>query len=85
MQYCQDKDINRLVAEMIRTGWRFERGRHGKLRHPDGAGFITMPKTPATIDVCSILASASNSAKKASNPTDQMERFGRCCLETIER
>jgi hypothetical protein len=47
MQYCQDKDINRLVAEMIRTGWRFERGRHGKLRPPDGAGFITIPKTPS--------------------------------------
>lgn len=47
MQYCQDKDINRLVGEMVRTGWSFARGRHGKLRHPAGVGFITFSKTPS--------------------------------------
>lgn len=47
MQYCSDKDINQLVKEMVRTGWCFERGRHGKLRHPSGVGFITFPKTPS--------------------------------------
>jgi len=47
MRYCQDKDINRLVAEMVRSGWNFDRGRHGKLYHPAGQGFITIPKTPS--------------------------------------
>ena len=47
MRYCQDKDINRLVAEMVRSGWHFDRGRHGKLYHPAGQGFITVPKTPS--------------------------------------
>jgi hypothetical protein len=39
MHYCSDKDINRIVKELVRTGWRFEQGRHGKLRHPSGVGF----------------------------------------------
>lgn len=47
MRYCQDKDINRFVAEMVRSGWHFDRGRHGKLYHPAGQGFITIPKTPS--------------------------------------
>lgn len=47
MRYCQDKDINRLVAEMVRSGWHFDRGRHGKLYHPACQGFITIPKTPS--------------------------------------
>lgn len=47
MQYCQDKDINRFIAELIKSGWNFERGRHGKLRHPKGIGFLTIPKTPS--------------------------------------
>lgn len=47
MQYCKDKDINQLVKDMVRSGWRFEWGRHGKLLHPKGTGFITVPKTPS--------------------------------------
>lgn len=47
MRYCSDKDVDRLVGEMVRAGWRFDRGRHGKLRHPSGVGFITIPKTPS--------------------------------------
>lgn len=47
MHYCRDKDINRLVVEMIRSGWRYEQGRHGKLYHPAGFGFIAIPKTPS--------------------------------------
>lgn len=44
MQYSNDKDINLLIKGMVRSGWRFERGRHGKLYHPEGAGFVTFPK-----------------------------------------
>lgn len=47
MRYCNDKDINQLIKEMVRSGWRFEHGRHGKLCHPAGAWFITIPKTPS--------------------------------------
>jgi len=46
MQYCSDKDMNQLVKRMVRTGWTFERGKHGKLRHPAGIGFITFARTP---------------------------------------
>lgn len=47
MRYCQDKEINRLVSELVREGWSFSRGRHGKLRRPDGSGFVTIPSTPS--------------------------------------
>jgi hypothetical protein len=47
MHYSQDKDVNRLVGKMIRAGWSFAPGRHGKLRHPTGVGFITFSKTPS--------------------------------------
>jgi len=47
MQYCQDKDINQFVAEMVRSGWHFDRGRHNKLYHPTGKVFITFSKTPS--------------------------------------
>jgi len=47
MQYCKDKDINQLVKDMVRSGWHFEWGRHGKLLHPAGNRFITVPKTPS--------------------------------------
>lgn len=47
MQYCKDKDINQLVKDMVRNGWIFEWGKHGKLRSPTGKGFITVPKTPS--------------------------------------
>ncbi len=47
MRYSTDKDINRLVSKMIRSGWTFDRGRHGKLRPPIGSEFITVPKPPS--------------------------------------
>ena len=47
MKYCQDKDINQLISQMVQSGWLFNRGRHGKLRHPAGIGFISIPKTPS--------------------------------------
>lgn len=47
MHYCNDKDINQLIRGMVRLGWRYERGRHGKLYHPSGQGFIVFPRTPS--------------------------------------
>lgn len=47
MQYSSDKDINLLIKDMVRSGWHFEQGRHGKLYHPAGVGFLTVSKTPS--------------------------------------
>jgi len=47
MRYSTDKDIQTLVTRLLRAGWQFEKGRHGKLRPPMGAGFITVPSTPS--------------------------------------
>lgn len=47
MRYCRDKQINSLVADLVREGWQFSRGKHGKLRTPSGRGFVTVPSTPS--------------------------------------
>lgn len=47
MRYCRDKQINKLVADLVRDGWQFSRGKHGKLRNPFGTGFVTIPSTPS--------------------------------------
>lgn len=47
MRYCRDKQINKLVANLLREGWQFSRGKHGKLRTPSGRGFVTVPCTPS--------------------------------------
>lgn len=47
MRYSNDKEIQTLVSRLVRAGWRYENGRHGKLRPPCGKGFITIPKTPS--------------------------------------
>ena len=47
MRYCGDKDIDRLIIELVRQGWTYSRGRHGKLRPPDGQFVVTVPCTPS--------------------------------------
>lgn len=47
MRYCRDKQINKLVADLVREGWQFSRGKHGKLRNPSGIGFVTISSTPS--------------------------------------
>ena len=47
MRYCRDKQINKLVADLVREGWHFSRGRHGKLRNPFGTEFVTIASTPS--------------------------------------
>ena len=47
MRYCRDKQINKLIADLVREGWQFSRGKHGKLRAPSGSGFVTVPSTPS--------------------------------------
>lgn len=47
MRYSTSKEINLLVKEMVRAGWRYESGKHGKLYHPTGSGLITFSRTPS--------------------------------------
>lgn len=48
MRYSKDKDINRLIRQLIRLGWRFQKGRHGKLKPPNTDSiFVTVPSTPS--------------------------------------
>jgi hypothetical protein len=47
MRYCKDKQINELVSSLVRSGWVFTKGRHGKLKTPCGQRFITIPCTPS--------------------------------------
>lgn len=46
-RYCTGKDIDWAVAELVRVGWSFKRGRrHGRLRAPCGAT-VTVPCMPS--------------------------------------
>ncbi len=47
-RYSASKDINVFVHQLIHQGWHFQRGRvHGKLYHPDGTKWLTVPTTPS--------------------------------------
>lgn len=45
MRYCRNKQINKLVVDIVRKGWRFSRGKRGKISSPFGTGFVTGPST----------------------------------------
>lgn len=47
MRYCCDKRIDELIAGLVREGWQYSRGKHGKLRTPSGERFVTVPCTPS--------------------------------------
>lgn len=48
MKFSRDKDVNRLVSQLIREGWRYRRGgKHGKLSSPDATGFLTISASPS--------------------------------------
>lgn len=48
MKYCSNKEINQLIRQLVRHGWRFRRGsKHGRLTHPAGWPTITVVKTPS--------------------------------------
>lgn len=47
VKYSTNKDIARLVRELVRQGWHFQRGsRHGKLRSLSGR-YLTVPGSPS--------------------------------------
>lgn len=46
-KFSSDKDIQKFVAMLIRSGWVYMRGsKHGKLRSPEGKK-ITVPGSPS--------------------------------------
>lgn len=45
--YSCDKEINNVVARLVRAGWTFSRGKHGKLRAPGRMRFVTISSTPS--------------------------------------
>jgi predicted RNA binding protein YcfA (HicA-like mRNA interferase family) len=48
MKYCKAKEINVLVAKLVREGWYFRRGgRHGRLQPPDNTRTLTVPISPS--------------------------------------
>jgi predicted RNA binding protein YcfA (HicA-like mRNA interferase family) len=47
MRYSTSKDVNEVVAEFVRSGWRYVRGRkHGRLVAPGGRS-VTIPISPS--------------------------------------
>jgi hypothetical protein len=48
MKFSRNKDVNRLVSQLVGEGWRYRRGgKHGKLYSPEAMGFLTIPTTPS--------------------------------------
>lgn len=46
MHFSKNKDINKLVLDLIQLGWRCSKGRHYKLFPPNGCGMVIVPSTP---------------------------------------
>ena len=48
VRYCSSQEINSLVTQLVREGWRFRRGtKHGRLQPPIGQCTLTVPRTPS--------------------------------------
>ncbi|HHZ9317066.1 TPA: type II toxin-antitoxin system HicA family toxin [Pseudomonas aeruginosa] len=48
MKYCSNKEIDQLIRQLVRQGWRFHRGsKHGRLTHPSGRSTLTVAKSPS--------------------------------------
>lgn len=48
MKYCSNKEIDQLIRELVRQGWRFHRGsKHGRLTHPCARSTLTVAKSPS--------------------------------------
>lgn len=48
MKYCSNKDINKLICQLIRQGWSFQHGsKHGRLTHPDKQRVLIVAKSPS--------------------------------------
>lgn len=48
MKYCSNNEIDALIRQLVRQGWRFHRGgKHGRLTHPGGRPTVTVAKSPS--------------------------------------
>ena len=48
MKYCSNKEIDALIRQLVRQGWRFHRGgKHGRLTHPGRRPTVTVAKSPS--------------------------------------
>ena len=48
MKYCSNTEIDALIRQLVRQGWRFHRGgKHGRLTHPGGRPTVTVAKSPS--------------------------------------
>lgn len=47
-RFSSSKEINVLVCQLVRDGWRFQQGgHHGKLYAPDRTVRLSVPSTPS--------------------------------------
>jgi hypothetical protein len=47
-RYSTDKDVQRVVADLVRRGWRFESGRkHKKVFPPNSGRFVAFSASPS--------------------------------------
>lgn len=57
MKYSSDKDIHRLIRNLVSQGWQFKRrSKHGRLISPSGAA-ITVSTSPGDTKTLQILRS----------------------------
>lgn len=50
MKYSASKEVNRLVRDLVRAGWSFQRGgKHARLYPPYSTKFLTIPTSPSDI------------------------------------
>ena len=48
MKYCSNKDMNRLIRQLVNQGWIYRNGsKHGRLTHPAGNPTLTVSRTPS--------------------------------------
>jgi|3_EtaG_2_1085321.scaffolds.fasta_scaffold00060_11 hypothetical protein len=48
MKFSSDKDINSFAMHLVKSGWRFKRGKkHGKLMAPRSQHMVVIPSTPS--------------------------------------
>jgi hypothetical protein len=58
MKYCSQKDIDRMIRELVRAGATYRHGgKHGKLRLPSGI-VLTVPNTPGSRNAAKCFAGA---------------------------
>lgn len=41
------KEVDKLINRLLRAGWTVVEGKHRKVVHPSGVGYVTMSRTPS--------------------------------------